>query len=152
MPEAPLQNTLEKMRADWDANRIAKFPVLAETSRSTSLCRPARRLVPFADQVWLDIRIVACGTSWHAGLVGEYLIEEFARIPVEVEYASELRYRNPPLDEGTLLAPLVSDRQAERVLEEADAEYGHHHAEDHHLAHPRLRAWPAARASRFGWF
>ncbi|QTD36554.1 glutamine--fructose-6-phosphate transaminase (isomerizing) [Polaribacter batillariae] len=41
------------------------------------------------------IIIVACGTSWHAGLVGEYLIEEFARIPVEVEYASEFRYRNP---------------------------------------------------------
>ena len=41
------------------------------------------------------IIIVACGTSWHAGLVGEYLLEEFARIPVEVEYASEFRYRNP---------------------------------------------------------
>lgn len=41
------------------------------------------------------IIIVACGTSWHAGLVGEYLFEEFARIPVEVEYASEFRYRNP---------------------------------------------------------
>jgi glucosamine--fructose-6-phosphate aminotransferase (isomerizing) len=41
------------------------------------------------------IIIVACGTSWHAGLVGEYLIEEYGRIPVEVEYASEFRYRNP---------------------------------------------------------
>lgn len=41
------------------------------------------------------IIIAACGTSWHAGLIGEYLIEEFARIPVEVEYASEFRYRNP---------------------------------------------------------
>ena len=41
------------------------------------------------------ILIVACGTSWHAGLVAEYLFEEFARIPVEVEYASEFRYRNP---------------------------------------------------------
>jgi glutamine---fructose-6-phosphate transaminase (isomerizing) len=41
------------------------------------------------------IVFVACGTSWHAGLVGEYLIEELARIPVEVEYASEFRYRNP---------------------------------------------------------
>jgi len=45
------------------------------------------------------IIIVACGTSWHAGLVGEYLIEEFARIPVEVEYASEFRYRNPIINE-----------------------------------------------------
>ena len=41
------------------------------------------------------ILIIACGTSWHAGLIGEYLIEEYARIPVEVEYASEFRYRNP---------------------------------------------------------
>src|SRR5690606_37804312 len=41
------------------------------------------------------IIIAACGTSWHAGLVAEYMIEEFARIPVEVEYASEFRYRNP---------------------------------------------------------
>jgi glucosamine--fructose-6-phosphate aminotransferase (isomerizing) len=41
------------------------------------------------------ILVVACGTSWHAGLVAEYLFEEFARIPVEVEYASEFRYRNP---------------------------------------------------------
>ncbi len=42
-----------------------------------------------------ELLIVACGTSWHAGLVAEYVIEEFARIPVEVEYASEFRYRNP---------------------------------------------------------
>ena len=46
------------------------------------------------------IIIAACGTSWHAGIVGEYLIEELARIPVEVEYASEFRYRNPILREG----------------------------------------------------
>jgi len=46
--------------------------------------RKARRII-----------ICACGTSWHAGLIGEYLIEEFARIPVEVDYASEFRYRNP---------------------------------------------------------
>jgi glucosamine--fructose-6-phosphate aminotransferase (isomerizing) len=47
--------------------------------------------------------LTACGTSWHAALVGEYLIEALARIPVEVEYASELRYRNPPLSPTTLL-------------------------------------------------
>ncbi len=45
------------------------------------------------------IIIVGCGTSWHAGLVGEYLFEDFARIPVEVEYASEFRYRNPIISE-----------------------------------------------------
>src|SRR5262245_62085375 len=49
------------------------------------------------------IVLTACGTSWHAALVGEYIIEAFARIPVEVEYASELRYRNPPMSPGTLL-------------------------------------------------
>lgn len=46
--------------------------------------------------------ITACGTSWHAGLVGEYMIEELAKIPVSVEYASEFRYRNPVLEDGTL--------------------------------------------------
>ena len=49
------------------------------------------------------ILFCACGTAWHACLVAEYLIERFARIPVEVEYASEFRYRNPPLDKGTLV-------------------------------------------------
>jgi glucosamine--fructose-6-phosphate aminotransferase (isomerizing) len=49
------------------------------------------------------IVLTACGTSYHAALVGEYMIEAFARIPVEVEYASELRYRNPPMSTNTLL-------------------------------------------------
>lgn len=49
------------------------------------------------------IIIVACGTSWHAGLIGEYLIEEFSRIPVEVEYASEFRYRNPIITENDIV-------------------------------------------------
>ncbi|NIM48300.1 MAG: glutamine--fructose-6-phosphate transaminase (isomerizing) [Gemmatimonadales bacterium] len=47
--------------------------------------------------------ITACGTSWHAALIGEYMLEELARIPVEVEYASEFRYRNPIVDERTLV-------------------------------------------------
>jgi len=47
--------------------------------------------------------ITACGTSWHAGLVGEYMLEEIARLPVEVEYASEFRYRNPIVDDRTLV-------------------------------------------------
>ena len=51
----------------------------------------------YLDRLKLSSRVIicACGTSWHAGLIGEYLIEEFARIPVEVDYASEFRYRNP---------------------------------------------------------
>jgi glucosamine--fructose-6-phosphate aminotransferase (isomerizing) len=55
--------------------------------------------------------ILACGTSWHAGLIGEYMLEEHARIPVEVEYASEFRYRNPIVDEGT--ATLVISQSGE---------------------------------------
>ncbi|MBI4853543.1 MAG: glutamine--fructose-6-phosphate transaminase (isomerizing) [Acidobacteria bacterium] len=50
-----------------------------------------------------SIKIAACGTSWHAAHIGKYMIEELARIPVEVDYASEFRYRNPILDEKTLL-------------------------------------------------
>ncbi|HEY4760364.1 MAG TPA: glutamine--fructose-6-phosphate transaminase (isomerizing) [Thermoguttaceae bacterium] len=49
------------------------------------------------------VLLTACGTSWHAAMVGEYQIEALARLPVEVEYASELRYRNPPLDNNTLV-------------------------------------------------
>jgi glutamine---fructose-6-phosphate transaminase (isomerizing) len=47
--------------------------------------------------------ITACGTSWHAGIIGEYMLEEMARLPVEVEYASEFRYRNPVVDPKTLV-------------------------------------------------
>jgi glutamine---fructose-6-phosphate transaminase (isomerizing) len=47
--------------------------------------------------------ITACGTSWHSGIIGEYMLEEMARIPVEVEYASEFRYRNPVVDPKTLV-------------------------------------------------
>jgi glucosamine--fructose-6-phosphate aminotransferase (isomerizing) len=49
------------------------------------------------------IQIIACGTSWHAGLIGKYLIENIARVPVEVEYASEYRYRNPIIPEDTVV-------------------------------------------------
>ncbi len=49
------------------------------------------------------IIITACGTSWHSALIGEYIIENLARIPVEVEYASEFRYRSPVIKEGTLI-------------------------------------------------
>ena len=57
-----------------------------------------------------------CGTSWHAGLVGEYQIEAFARLPVEVEYASELRYRNPPLDNHTLLFAITQSGETADTL------------------------------------
>ena len=50
-----------------------------------------------------SIKIAACGTSWHAALAGKYMLEELARVPVEVDYASEFRYRNPVLRETDLL-------------------------------------------------
>ncbi|QDT36593.1 Glutamine--fructose-6-phosphate aminotransferase [isomerizing] [Stratiformator vulcanicus] len=62
------------------------------------------------------IVLTACGTSWHAGLVGEYLIEEFARIPVEVEYASELRYRNPPLNDHTMVFSITQSGETADTL------------------------------------
>ncbi|HET6884555.1 MAG TPA: glutamine--fructose-6-phosphate transaminase (isomerizing) [Pirellulales bacterium] len=60
--------------------------------------------------------LTACGTSWHAALVGEYLIEQFARLPVEVEYASELRYRNPPLDNNTLVFAITQSGETADTL------------------------------------
>ncbi len=60
--------------------------------------------------------IVACGTSWHAGLIGEYLLEEFAHIPTEVEYASEFRYRNAPLDKHTLMLAITQSGETADTL------------------------------------
>ena len=62
------------------------------------------------------IVIVACGTSWHAGLVGEYAIEEFARIPVEVEYASEFRYRNPIIRPGDVVIAISQSGETADTL------------------------------------
>ncbi len=62
------------------------------------------------------IIIVACGTSWHAGLVGEYLIEELARIPVEVEYASEFRYRNPIIYEDDIVIAISQSGETADTL------------------------------------
>lgn len=62
------------------------------------------------------IIIVGCGTSWHAGLVGEYLIEELARIPVEVEYASEFRYRNPVIFEDDIVIAISQSGETADTL------------------------------------
>ena len=75
-------------RIDYDG-AMARFGGL---NMSTAELRAVDRVV-----------IAACGTSWHAGLIGEYLLEELAHIPTEVEYASEFRYRNAPFDKNTLL-------------------------------------------------
>jgi len=62
------------------------------------------------------IIIVGCGTSWHAGLVGEYLLEDFARIPVEVEYASEFRYRNPVISENDFVIAISQSGETADTL------------------------------------
>lgn len=62
------------------------------------------------------IIIVACGTSWHAGLVGEYLFEDLARIPVEVEYASEFRYRNPIINENDVVIAISQSGETADTL------------------------------------
>lgn len=62
------------------------------------------------------ILIVACGTSWHAGLLGEYLLEDLARIPVEVEYASEFRYRNPILDKSDIVLAISQSGETADTL------------------------------------
>jgi glucosamine--fructose-6-phosphate aminotransferase (isomerizing) len=62
------------------------------------------------------IVIIACGTSWHAGLVGEYLIEDLARIPVEVEYASEFRYRNPMIGKDDVVLAISQSGETADTL------------------------------------
>jgi glucosamine--fructose-6-phosphate aminotransferase (isomerizing) len=62
------------------------------------------------------IIIVACGTSWHAALVGEYIIEDLTRIPVEVEYASEFRYRNPPLNKSDIVIAISQSGETADTL------------------------------------
>jgi len=60
--------------------------------------------------------LTGCGTSWHSALIGEYMIEEIARMPVEVEYASELRYRNPPVDKQTLVFGITQSGETADTL------------------------------------
>src|SRR4026208_2106385 len=72
----------------------------------------------YADQIVKASRIVviACGTSWHAGLVAEYIIEELCRVPVEVEYASEFRYRNPVIHAGDVIIAISQSGETADTL------------------------------------
>ena len=108
---------------DWDLEMIEKggHPhfMLKEIFEQPETIKNAMRgrLIPAVGDVRLGgldmneeqlrdvkrILLIGCGTSWHAGLIGEYMIEEKARIPVEVEYASEFRYRNPIIEDGTVV-------------------------------------------------
>ena len=98
-PEA-LENALRGRLSDSDAS--AHFGGLNLDSQQL---RQAERLI-----------LTACGTSYHAALVGEYLFEAFARIPVEVEYASEFRYRNPPIDRNTIVLAITQSGETADTL------------------------------------
>jgi len=98
-PEA-LENAMRGRLSEADAS--AHFGGL---NLDTQQLRRAERLI-----------LTACGTSYHAALVGEYLIEEFARIPVEVEYASEFRYRNPPMDRNTIVLAITQSGETADTL------------------------------------
>jgi glucosamine--fructose-6-phosphate aminotransferase (isomerizing) len=98
-PEA-LENAMRGRLDDADAS--ARFGGL---NLDVQQLRRADRLI-----------LTACGTSYHAALVGEYLFEEFARMPVEVEYASELRYRNPPIDRNTIVLAITQSGETADTL------------------------------------
>ncbi len=98
-PEA-LENALRGRLSETDAT--AHFGGLNLEPRQL---RGAERII-----------LTGCGTSYHAALVGEYLLEEFARIPVEVEYASEFRYRNPPVDRNTIVIAVTQSGETADTL------------------------------------
>ncbi|HEX5418257.1 MAG TPA: glutamine--fructose-6-phosphate transaminase (isomerizing), partial [Chloroflexota bacterium] len=75
--------------------------------------------VPWSDAEWQKIRrvlIVGCGTAWHAGLIAKFILEDLARLPVEVDYADEFRYRNPLVDPETLLVAVTQSGETVDVL------------------------------------
>ena len=98
-PEA-LENAMRGRLSDEDATAV-----FGGLNLSTQELRRVNRIL-----------LTACGTSWHASLVGEHTIEELSRLPVEVEYASELRYRNPPVDHGTLLFAITQSGETADTL------------------------------------
>ncbi len=98
-PEA-LENAMRGRLSDEDATAV-----FGGLNLSTQELRRVNRIL-----------LTACGTSWHSSLVGEYTIEELSRLPVEVEYASELRYRNPPVDHGTLLFAITQSGETADTL------------------------------------
>jgi glucosamine--fructose-6-phosphate aminotransferase (isomerizing) len=98
-PEA-LENALRGRLSDEDGS--AHFGGL---NLSPKQLRRADRLI-----------LTGCGTSYHAALVGEHLFEEFARMPVEVEYASEFRYRNPPIDKSTIVLAITQSGETADTL------------------------------------
>ena len=91
---------------------------------SAGRCGPAHGMVEFEETALSPkelakirrLLLVACGTSWHAALAGEYIIETLARLPVEVECASEMRYRNRPIEKNTLVVPISQSGETADTL------------------------------------
>jgi glucosamine--fructose-6-phosphate aminotransferase (isomerizing) len=126
----------EVSRVDWDLGKIERGGyrhfMLKEIFEQPDTIRDAMRgrlleeegmaklggLFPLAATLENVERIVitACGTSWHAALCGEYMLEEYARIPVEVEYASEFRYRRPIVTDGTLVMAISQSGETADTL------------------------------------
>ena len=105
-----LKEIYEQPRSIWDSMRgridsKKGFLRLGGVAEYETKFTKAKRIV-----------IIGCGTSWHAGLVAEYLIEDLARIPVEVEYASEFRYRNPVIYEDDIVIPISQSGETADTL------------------------------------
>ena len=116
-----IRKDLKQIEFSLDAIELNGFPhymlkEIYEQPKSLNMClggrldhRDGRIVLGGLDKYWREItrakRIIinACGTAWHAGLVGEFLLENLARINTETEYASEFRYRNPIIDDGTVV-------------------------------------------------
>merc|ERR1711862_356049 len=105
-----LKEIFEQPQTDQDAVRGRMHPIegwikLSGIEEYANRIIHAKRII-----------VVACGTSWHAGLIGEYLIEDLARIPVGVEYASEFRYRNPILNEDDVVIAISQSGETADTL------------------------------------
>ena len=129
--------TLDVKQVDWDDAAAEKegFPhfMLKEINQQPDVIRNTLRgrVTERSEEVQLkdmniaveelkacqQIHIVACGTAWHAGMVGKYLIEKFARVPVELDIASEYRYRDPIIPEHTIMIPVSQSGETADTLE-----------------------------------
>jgi len=95
----------------------ARETILGRVSQDTGRVFLEEMKITEAQLAQIDrVTILACGTSWHAGLVGKFLIEQLARIPVEVDYGSEYRYRNPIVDAKTLAVVITQSGETADTL------------------------------------
>ncbi|MDH5598635.1 MAG: glutamine--fructose-6-phosphate transaminase (isomerizing), partial [Cyclobacteriaceae bacterium] len=131
LPTTPYIQTIEMELESIEKGGYDHFMLkeIYEQPRSVSDCMRGRLNLANKDVVLGGIReyadqlihaerivIVACGTSWHAGLVAEYIFEDLCRIPVEVEYASEFRYRNPIINKGDVLIAISQSGETADTL------------------------------------